>query len=54
VAEIMGQILDDITVLDDYREELTCLRPWLGTERFDRRALNEALAELCVDEQRAA
>jgi hypothetical protein len=50
----MSQILDDITVLDDYREELVHLRPWLMTERFDRRAPNRALAELSTSEERAA
>jgi hypothetical protein len=54
VAEIIGQILDDVTVLDDYRGELACLRPWLETERFDRRALNRALAGLSVRAERAA
>ena len=54
VAEIMGEILDDITVLDDYREEFAFLRPWLMTERFERRALNRSLAELSTPEERAA
>jgi hypothetical protein len=54
VAEIIGQILDDVTVLDDYRDELACLRPWLQTERFDRRALNRALARLSIRAERAA
>jgi hypothetical protein len=54
VAEIIGHVLDDVTVLDDYRDELACLQPWLDTERFDRRALNRALAELSVREEHAA
>ncbi len=54
VAEIIGQILDDVTVLDDYRDELACLRPWLEIDRFDRRALNRALARLSVPAERAA
>jgi len=54
VAEIVGQVLNDITVLDDCREELVHLRPWLLTERFDRRALNRALAQLPFRHERAA
>lgn len=54
VAEIIGQILDDITVLEDYRDELACLHPWLEIDRFDRRALNQALAGLSIREERAA
>jgi hypothetical protein len=53
VAEIVGHVLDDITVLEDYREELEYLRPWLTTERFDRRALNDALADLRLAQERA-
>jgi hypothetical protein len=32
-AVIVGQVLDDITVLDDCREELAHLLPWLTTGR---------------------
>lgn len=53
-AEIIGQILDDATVLDDYRDELASLRPWLQIDRFDRRALNQALAGLSIREEHAA
>ena len=53
-AEIVGQVLDDVAVLDDCREELAHLLPWLLTERFDRQALNRALAQLSVPEARAA
>lgn len=53
-AEIIGEILDDITVLDDYRDELACLRAWLNIDRFDRRALNRALVGLSVRAERAA
>ena len=45
-AEIVGHVLDGVTGLGDHREELAVLRPWLMTERFDRRALNRALGEL--------
>lgn len=54
VAEILGEILDDITVRDDYYEELVCLHPLLVTERFDRQAINRTLAELSVRRERAA
>ena len=46
--------LADASVLDDRHEELICLRPWLLTGRFDRRALNKALARLSESEVRAA
>jgi hypothetical protein len=46
VAEIIEEALHDVKVLDDRYEELICLRPWLMTERFDRRALNKTLAAL--------
>jgi len=46
VGEIIGEVLDDITLLEDYRGELAALQPWLATEQFDRRALNRDLAEL--------
>ena len=46
VTEIIDEIVDDVSALDDRYEELVCLRPWLLTERFDRRALNKALAVL--------
>jgi hypothetical protein len=47
-------MLDGATDLGDHREELAVLRPWLVTEHFDRRALNRALAQLSVPEERAA
>jgi hypothetical protein len=46
VTEIIDEIVDDVSALDDRYEELVCLHPWLLTERFDRRALNKALAVL--------
>ena len=46
VAEIIEEAPGDVSVLDDRYEELICLRPWLMTERFDRRALNKTLATL--------
>ena len=49
VAEIIEEALD-VSVLDDRYEELLCLRPWLMTERFDRRALNKTLAALSESE----
>jgi hypothetical protein len=53
-AEIVTEILDGVTELGEHREELALLRPWLMTEHFDRRALNRALAQLSVPEERAA
>jgi len=52
-AEIVGQLLDadpdaePATVGVD-RDELTALLPLLGLERFDRRGLNRALADLAT------
>jgi len=54
VAEIIGEIVEDPAVRDGYSEELAGLRPWLMTERFDRRALNRALAGLADPEERAS
>jgi hypothetical protein len=53
-AQIVGEILDGATDLGDHREELALLHPWLVTQQFDRRALNRALAQLSVPEERAA
>jgi hypothetical protein len=46
VTEILDEIIEDPATRGDYYEELVGLRPWLMTERFDRRALNRALAGL--------
>ena len=54
VAEIIEEALADASVLDDRYEELICLRPWLMTGHFDRRALNKALARLAEPEVTAA
>lgn len=44
-AQIVGQLLDnDLGTLAEHRDELANLLPLLGLERFDRRALNHALA----------
>lgn len=53
-TEIVTEILEDSAAGEDFYEELACLRPWLGTERFDRRALNLALAGLDDPKERAA
>ncbi len=50
-VEIVGQLLDadpddELAALDVHRDELAALVPLLGVERFDRRELNRALAEL--------
>jgi hypothetical protein len=54
VAEIVSEIVEDPAAGDDYYEELASLRPWLMTDRFDRRALNRALAGLGDPEERAS
>lgn len=54
VAEIVGEIVEDPAARDDYYEELVCLRPWLETERFERRALNRDLAGLVAPGERVA
>lgn len=51
-ADIVTEI-EGVTGLGDHREELAVLGPWLMTEHFDRRALNRALAQLSVAEERA-
>jgi hypothetical protein len=48
-ADILGQLLtstdpDEVVEAGDWREEMTGLLPLLALERFDRRALNRALA----------
>jgi len=48
-ADILGQLLtstdpDEVVEAWDWREEMTGLLPLLALERFDRRALNRALA----------
>lgn len=45
-AEIIEEAPGDIPVPGDRDEELICLRPWLMTERFGRRALGKTLAAL--------
>ena len=53
-AQIMGVLVDDMSQLGEHREELAALVPWLGLERFDRRAVNRALAGLAHSERSAA
>ena len=53
-AQIMGTLLDDMTQLGEHRAELAALYPWLSLERFDRRAVNRALARLGHPERSAA
>ena len=52
-AEIVSEIIEDPALRDDHYEEMVGLRPWLMTERFDRRALNRALAGLDWNERAA-
>jgi hypothetical protein len=54
VTEIIEEARADASVLDDCHEELVCLRPWLATGCFDRRALNRALAGFGDPTQRAS
>jgi hypothetical protein len=57
-AEILGMLFDerdiDVTRVGEYRDELACLLPLLGLERFDRRALNRALVTLTTTQARVA
>jgi Plasmid pRiA4b ORF-3-like protein len=57
-AEILGMLFDeqdiDVTRVGEYRDELACLLPLLGLERFDRRALNRALVALPATQARVA
>ncbi len=40
--------------LGDYSEQLSELRPWFDLDRFDRRATNRTLAQLCDPERSVA
>ena len=42
IIEAVGNGSDDV---DDLRDELEGLRPWIVLDRFDRRAANQRLAE---------
>lgn len=53
-AQIMGALLDDMTQLGEHRAELAALYPWMTLERFDRRAVNRALAGVAQTERSAA
>lgn len=57
-AEIISQLLEadenTVFVLGEQRDELASLLPLLGLERFDRRALNHALAALPATQARVA
>jgi hypothetical protein len=57
-AEIISQVLEadenTVFVLSEQRDELASLLPLLGLERFDRRALNHALAALPATQARVA
>jgi hypothetical protein len=58
-AEILGHLLnikdpDEVAGAGDWREELAGLLPLLALERFDRRTLNRALAELSTTERTTA
>ena len=57
-AQIVGALVDgehtEVTRISEYRAELASLLPLLGLERFDRRALNHALAALPATQARVA
>lgn len=59
-AEIMSPLLDadedDIVavVLGEHRDELASLLPLLGLELFDRRSLNQTLAQQAISARSAA
>ena len=45
LVEIIEAALSRSDDVDDLRDELEELRPWIGLDRFDRRAANQRLAE---------
>ena len=54
VASLLADMLGHPDAhLDDYRDQLEELRPWLDLERFDRRAVNQVLAGLGETERSA-
>lgn len=57
-AEIVGMLLEEqdteVTRVGEHRDELAALLPLLGLERFDRRALNHALAGITATQTRVA
>lgn len=54
VAPLLADMLGHPdALLGDYRDQLEELRPWLDLDRFDRRAINRALAGLAKTERNA-
>jgi hypothetical protein len=54
-AALLQPLLDDdLATPADRRDELAALLPLLGLERFDRRAVNRALAGLTEKQRRVA
>jgi hypothetical protein len=45
LVEIIESAFSRSDDVDDLRDELEELRPWIGLDRFDRRAANQRLAE---------
>ena len=45
LVEIIESALSRSDDVDDLRDTLEELRPWIGLDRFDRRAANQRLAE---------
>lgn len=54
VAPRLAELLEDLTELDEHRAELLDLCRWLSVDRFDRRAVNRALAVYAVTQKSAA
>jgi hypothetical protein len=45
LVEIIEAVLNGTEGIDGLRDELEELRPWIGLDRFDRRAANQRMAE---------
>jgi hypothetical protein len=45
LAEIIETVFSGLDDVDELREQLEELRPWIELDRFDRRAANQRLAE---------
>lgn len=54
VAPRLAELLEGLTELDEHRAELLDLCRWLSVDRFDRRAVNRALAVYAVTQKSAA
>ena len=50
----LAEIAEEADLLEDRREELIEMRRWLTLDRFDRRAVNRALAAVAASHTSAA